>query len=126
MDEGYLNENGSIKTDIKDISSYVKDEMGIDEAWSSEGEFNKWIQSVMSDLKKFGSKGFHNENSEKDTITEGEQPYIRLNVVSTIIKYNPKYGDDRVCECGHTYGRHFDTYDDMEAIGCNIVDAMFL
>uniref|UniRef100_A0AB39C7D2 Uncharacterized protein n=1 Tax=Bacillus phage KoopaTroopa TaxID=3234046 RepID=A0AB39C7D2_9CAUD len=32
--------------------------------------------------------------------------------------YNPNFGDDKVCECGHTYYRHFDSYEDMEACGC--------
>ena len=32
--------------------------------------------------------------------------------------YDPKFGDDRVCECGHQYYRHFDTWDDMKAVGC--------
>lgn len=25
---------------------------------------------------------------------------------------------DKICECGHTYYRHFDTYDYMKAVGC--------
>ena len=33
-------------------------------------------------------------------------------------KYNPDYGADRMCECGHPYYRHFDTYDQMEDVGC--------
>lgn len=47
-----------------------------------------------------------------------EQPYI--SEVITIIekKYNPKYGDSRICVCGHTYHRHFDTYDQMYPCGC--------
>lgn len=32
--------------------------------------------------------------------------------------YDPKFGDNKLCECGHTYERHFDTYADMEPIGC--------
>ena len=32
--------------------------------------------------------------------------------------YNPKYGDDRICECGHPYHKHFDSYEDMEPCGC--------
>jgi hypothetical protein len=32
--------------------------------------------------------------------------------------YDPAFGDDRLCECGHEYRRHFDTYDDMRPIGC--------
>ena len=33
-------------------------------------------------------------------------------------KYNPNYGDDKKCECGHDYYRHFDTYEDMLPVGC--------
>lgn len=47
-----------------------------------------------------------------------EKPYITETGVYTIHKYNPNYGDDRLCECGHPYHRHFDSYEDMEAIGC--------
>jgi len=49
-----------------------------------------------------------------------EKPYIRSVTTTTFIitKYNPKYGDDRICKCGHTYIRHFDPYEDMEAVGC--------
>ena len=32
--------------------------------------------------------------------------------------YNPDYGDDKVCQCGHRYYRHFDTYEDMKPVGC--------
>lgn len=32
--------------------------------------------------------------------------------------YNPNYGDNRLCKCGHTYERHFDSYDNMYPVGC--------
>lgn len=45
-----------------------------------------------------------------------DKPYIES---STPIRlYNPEYGDDRVCECGHPYARHFDSYEDMAPVGC--------
>lgn len=47
-----------------------------------------------------------------------EQPYIIKIVEVEVKSYNPKYGDHRVCKCGHDYGRHFDSYDDMDPIGC--------
>jgi len=47
-----------------------------------------------------------------------EQPYLMKTNICKIRKYNPKYGDDRVCKCGHSYYRHFDTYEDMETCGC--------
>ena len=51
-----------------------------------------------------------------------EPPYlIELEVVRHR-KYNPNYGDDRICKCGHPYYRHFDSYDDMNAVGCKYCD----
>ena len=47
-----------------------------------------------------------------------QSPYICEEVIRTIKKYNPEYGDDRICRCGHQYYRHFDTYEDMYACGC--------
>lgn len=32
--------------------------------------------------------------------------------------YDPAFGDDKVCRCGHQYYRHFDTYDEMNPVGC--------
>jgi len=47
-----------------------------------------------------------------------EHPYIETRRVVIDRKYNPNYGDDKICECGHTYYRHFDSYEDMYACGC--------
>ena len=52
-----------------------------------------------------------------------EEPYIIEQVITTVRKYNPNYGDERLCKCGHTYYRHFDSWPDydgntMEPIGC--------
>ena len=33
-------------------------------------------------------------------------------------KYDPEFGDDKSCKCGHPYYRHFDTYEDMYPCGC--------
>lgn len=32
--------------------------------------------------------------------------------------YDPNFGDHKTCECGHEYYRHYDTYEDMEHVGC--------
>lgn len=32
--------------------------------------------------------------------------------------YDKNYGDKKLCKCGHTYYRHFDTYEQMKAVGC--------
>lgn len=49
---------------------------------------------------------------------EKEKPYLEETKIIIIKKYNPNYGDNRICECGHPYYRHFDTYENMEAVGC--------
>ncbi len=36
--------------------------------------------------------------------------------------YDKDFGDDRVCQCGHPYYRHFDTYEDMAPVGCKYCD----
>lgn len=47
-----------------------------------------------------------------------EKPYIIETITIQKKKYNPNYGDNRMCVCGHTYYRHFDPWEDMEAVGC--------
>lgn len=32
--------------------------------------------------------------------------------------YNSSFGDEKLCSCKHPYYRHFDSYDDMNPIGC--------
>lgn len=46
------------------------------------------------------------------------QPYLEGFGIIKVSKYNPDFGDDRTCECGHSYHRHFDSYEDMDAVGC--------
>jgi len=48
----------------------------------------------------------------------GERLYLTKRVSWTERKYNPNYGDDRICKCGHPYYRHFDTYENMAPVGC--------
>lgn len=51
---------------------------------------------------------------------EENPPYLETSniVLEHEHKYNENYGDDRECECGHPYYRHFDTYEQMYPIGC--------
>jgi hypothetical protein len=37
-----------------------------------------------------------------------ENAYLKRIKKVVIWEYNPDYGDDRVCICGHTYQNHFD------------------
>lgn len=47
---------------------------------------------------------------------DGEEPYkIKWKAEKV---YNPQYGDNRICICGHRYASHFDSYEEMEAVGC--------
>ena len=34
------------------------------------------------------------------------------------VAYDKNFGDNRLCECRHPYYRHFDSYDNMAAVGC--------
>jgi hypothetical protein len=49
-----------------------------------------------------------------------DTPYIETEVVVKAIfrEYNPEYGDDKLCKCGHSYYRHFDAYEGMAPVGC--------
>lgn len=47
-----------------------------------------------------------------------ELPYIIKERIVVDMSYNPEYGDHRTCTCGHSYGRHFDSYEDNEPVGC--------
>lgn len=58
----------------------------------------------------------YNNSNEKELINNSNEPYLKYTVIQK--KYNPNYGDNRMCICGHSYYRHFDSYENMEAIGC--------
>lgn len=51
-----------------------------------------------------------------------EKPYLETERIVIDRKYNPNYGDGRICQCGHTYYRHFDSYEGMEPTGCKYCD----
>ena len=54
-------------------------------------------------------------------IKEGKGvPYIETEVIIKAIfrEYNPEYGDGKLCKCGHSYYRHFDSYENMAPVGC--------
>lgn len=59
-----------------------------------------------------------NEDEFTTDTTGTEPPYLIKRIVTEERAFNPKYGIDRVCVCGHTYDRHFDSYEDMDACGC--------
>ena len=54
---------------------------------------------------------------DKTVETGPEHAYLSQPQPDKLV-YNPKYGDDRECICGHPYYRHFDSYEDNEPVGC--------
>ena len=46
------------------------------------------------------------------------EPYFKIIKKAEKRRYNPNYGDDKICVCGHPYYRHFDSYDNMYPCGC--------
>ena len=49
-----------------------------------------------------------------------EMPYFETRVLLQVVfkEYNPDYGDNKLCKCGHPYYRHFDSYEGMAPVGC--------
>ena len=47
-------------------------------------------------------------------------PYRVYDVVirKRVMAHNPNYPDDNKCLCGHAYYRHFDPYENWDAVGC--------
>ena len=78
----------------------------------------KITEETYIEMKKLISE--YEKQTKKSTISSetDEPPYIMDISVDKNLKYNPKYGDDRICKCGHAYYRHFDTYEDMYNVGC--------
>ena len=58
------------------------------------------------------------EKNINSSIDLTNQPYIEVDTVEVETKYNRLFGDNKLCKCGHTYYRHFDPYEKMEACGC--------
>ena len=74
----------------------------------------------------------HPENSSEEVSTTSvreihrvtsriaEMPYFETRVLLQVVfkEYNPDYGDNKLCKCGHPYYRHFDSYEGMAPVGC--------
>ena len=56
--------------------------------------------------------------NELNSIDRSTLPYLETYSLEVNHTYNKNYDDDKVCECGHLYYRHFDTYENMESVGC--------
>lgn len=87
---------------------------------------NARITGASKRLTIYGNKFMSNEQNESDAkahlvdtlVTLAEPAYLIMDRVVIERKYNPKYGDNRLCKCGHQYHRHFDSYEGMEDCGC--------
>lgn len=55
---------------------------------------------------------------EAELVSSTDAPYLEYEYKVREKKYNPNYGDNRMCICGHPYYRHFDSYENMEPVGC--------
>ena len=76
------------------------------------------LESLKSFFKASGFEMFKEPNVMIRKPQSKEEPYIFVEEVHVLKRYNPNYGDDRICECGHPYYRHFDTHQDMACCGC--------
>lgn len=84
---------------------------------------NYTITAGSNDSRDYDIPIFANTIEEvSETIVDcgSDSPYIKKRVTVTGIfkEYNPDYGDNKLCRCGHTYYRHFDSYDRMASVGC--------
>lgn len=84
-------------------------------------------------LRKFDDGGFNIEvgyyNSKLNHYTTPTAIYpadskaiygymLAESIIDAPRGYDPNFGDDRLCKCGHPYYRHFDTYEGMSPVGC--------
>lgn len=48
-----------------------------------------------------------------------EQPYLFETIEVQRRVYNPDYGDEKICKCGHSYIDHFELYEErLIPTGC--------
>ena len=79
------------------------------------------MESLKSFFRASGFKdyGDPNENAMIRRAKSFKEPaYFITEKTIQVRKYNPDYGDDRICDCGHPYHRHFDSYDNINPCGC--------
>ena len=57
------------------------------------------------------------QDYENGVLPDTKAAYIVSYSVNIHREYNPLFGDNRECKCGHVYYRHFDSYEGMYC-GC--------
>lgn len=63
-------------------------------------------------------KDDYGNKHEATLINNDTEPYLEYQYTVVQKMYNPKYGDSRLCICGHQYASHFDSYEGMRPAGC--------
>lgn len=76
----------------------------------------RWLEKVLFAMQRAGKPEGEIALQEAALFTVKERMRVLHEEFKS--KYDPKYGDNRICKCGHIYYRHFDTYDGMEPVGC--------
>lgn len=61
---------------------------------------------------------FFGQEHDATLVSDADSPYLEYEYKMREKKYNPNYGDNRMCRCGHPYHRHFDPYMEMEVSRC--------
>jgi len=61
------------------------------------------------DLRRIQIRGGDNDTSH--------EPYITKSISRRVRLYNPHFGDEKLCKCGHEYGKHFDWMEDEDERG---------
>ena len=56
--------------------------------------------------------------AKREIKKKDQPPYIIKEKIVIEQLYNPNYGDDRICQCGHPYYRHFDWMENNDPVGC--------
>lgn len=71
-------------------------------------------------MKKDFECGYHDVEISRVKNTDESGPYLKTKVIieRTELRMNPDFPDDAKCDCGHTYYRHFDGYENWAPVGC--------
>jgi hypothetical protein len=68
------------------------------------------IRDILTELSRLNPTEF--------VVPQPDSPYLVERTVTDERRWNPAYNRSAVCECGHTYERHFDWADDNYPTGC--------
>lgn len=107
-----------------DLCPYVNER----ELWVEAGKYDEWHKGRQAKLDELHKIVMEAEYEEQVFMTKDELkncPYLVARTIEYRSNYNPNFGDDRMCECGHPYYRHFDWMDDNIAVGCKYCGCSF-